>query len=347
MFGNTHSPTSLSPQELDAYLEKGWYRMGQTIFTCNFLHFNRQFFSAVWLRLRLQDYQEESTFKKLKKLNAPFEVQIQDAHIDAVKEALFQLYKTGIKFETSSSLQSLLFGDSECSIYDTKEVCIYHQGKLIAAGYFDLGDKSVAGIVSFYDPAYKKHSLGKFLIYHKIAYCLQEGKSFFYPGYFAPHYPLFDYKLAIGKSAIDFLCLYNNQWEPLAKFNSLPVPLEKMVQHLAAIQVYLFHKGIKTIRLKYEFYNANSMPHLQGLDLFDYPEFIFVFSDNHQGFNPILVYDVVENVYKLVKCTSLYHNENYLSTDHHFGSHLMKVQETLLVTADEKLLLDLFVPAEA
>jgi arginine-tRNA-protein transferase len=132
----------------------------------------------------------------------------------------------------------------------------------------------------------------------------------------------------------------------LARFNALPVPLAKMEQHLAAIQVYLFHKGIKTIRLKYEFYNANSMPHLQGLDLFDYPEFIFVFSANHQGFNPILVYDVVDNVYKLVKCTSLYHDENYLSTDHHFGSHLMKVQETLLVTTDEKLLLDLFVPAE-
>jgi arginine-tRNA-protein transferase len=346
MFGDTHSPSSLSPDELDEYLEKGWYRMGQTIFTCNFLHFNRQFYSAVWLRLRLLDYQEESTFKKLKKLNVSFEVRIQAANITAEKEALFQLYKTGIKFETSSSLQSLLFGDSALNIYDTKEVCIYHQEKLIAVGYFDLGTHTAAGIVSFYDPAYKKHSLGKYLIYHKIAFCIQEGKSFFYPGYFAPHYPMFDYKLAIGKPAIEFLSLYSNQWEPLAKFNSLPSPLEKMEHYLAVMQVYLFHKGIKTIRLKYEFYNANSIPHLQSLALFDYPEFIFVFSPNHQGFNPVLVYDVVENQYKLLKCNSMYHDENYLSTDNHFGSHLMKVQEILFVGEDKKLMLDLFLPAE-
>jgi arginine-tRNA-protein transferase len=347
MFGHTLSPSSLSPQELDEYLEKGWYRMGQTIFTCNFLHFNRTFFSAIWLKLRLENYTEDNTFKKLQKLNKAFKIIIQPASITEEKEDLFQKYKTGISFDTSASLQSLLFGESENNIYNTHEVCVYDQNQLIAVGYFDIGDKSVAGIVSFYDPEYKKHSLGKFLIYHKIAYSLQLQKTYFYPGYFAPNYPLFDYKLGIGKPVLEYLSVYNNQWLPFENFASQPVPIDQIESKLQLMEDILFAQGIKAITLKYEFYNANSIPHFMGLDLFDYPEFILVFSQNHIGYNPIIVFDVIEQVYRLVKCTSFYQDENYVSTDKHFGSHLMKVQETLFVTADEKLILDLFVPAEA
>ena len=54
------APTALSPEELDDYLSKGWYRMGQTIFTTNFLYFGKDFFSALWIRLPLQNY----TFSK-------------------------------------------------------------------------------------------------------------------------------------------------------------------------------------------------------------------------------------------------------------------------------------------
>ena len=31
MFAEAHTPEELTPQQLDTYLEKGWFRMGQTI----------------------------------------------------------------------------------------------------------------------------------------------------------------------------------------------------------------------------------------------------------------------------------------------------------------------------
>jgi leucyl-tRNA---protein transferase len=46
MFAQVHSPESLHPVELDRYLDNGWFRMGQTIFTTNFLNFNNELFSA-------------------------------------------------------------------------------------------------------------------------------------------------------------------------------------------------------------------------------------------------------------------------------------------------------------
>ncbi|MBA4056534.1 MAG: arginyl-tRNA--protein arginylyltransferase, partial [Marivirga sp.] len=53
MFAQVHSPEKLLPRELDAYLEQGWFRMGQTIFTTNFLNFKNEFYSALWLRIML------------------------------------------------------------------------------------------------------------------------------------------------------------------------------------------------------------------------------------------------------------------------------------------------------
>ena len=40
MFTEKHVPDSITGEELDDYLDRGWYRMGQSIFTCHFLFFN-------------------------------------------------------------------------------------------------------------------------------------------------------------------------------------------------------------------------------------------------------------------------------------------------------------------
>ena len=55
-FAEKHYPELLLPEELDAYLARGWYRMGQSIFTTHFLCFGEQFYSAVWVRLQLNDH---------------------------------------------------------------------------------------------------------------------------------------------------------------------------------------------------------------------------------------------------------------------------------------------------
>ena len=56
MFVEIEYPDKLLPAQLDDYLSKGWFRMRQTIFTTNFLHFRHQFYSAIWLRISLDNY---------------------------------------------------------------------------------------------------------------------------------------------------------------------------------------------------------------------------------------------------------------------------------------------------
>ena len=171
MFAKLTFPDSLHPHELDDYLANGWFRMGQTIFTTNFLKFSGIIYSAIWLRIDLSTFEKSKTQQKLEKLNAAFKVVIQPIQFSEKQENLFQKYRNHITFDASPSLENLLFNNGENDVFNTYEVSVYDQEKLIATGFFDLGDNTSAGITCFYDPDYKKHSLGKFLMYQKIDFC--------------------------------------------------------------------------------------------------------------------------------------------------------------------------------
>jgi len=103
MFAQAKAPEQLLPQELDEYLARGWFRMGQTIFTTNFVHFKNETYSAIWLRIVLSDYEGDRTASKLFRQNAIFKTSIGPASITPEKEELYDRYKTGIPFQPSQT----------------------------------------------------------------------------------------------------------------------------------------------------------------------------------------------------------------------------------------------------
>jgi arginine-tRNA-protein transferase len=85
MFAELENPLFIDAHELDQYLADGWFRMGQSVFTTNFLKFNHVFYSALWLRINLLEAEFPTTKSKLQKLNK-FEVEIQPAQIKPIQE---------------------------------------------------------------------------------------------------------------------------------------------------------------------------------------------------------------------------------------------------------------------
>ena len=339
MFGDIELPDRLPKSKLDHYLSQGWFRMGQSIFVCNVLHFQRRFYSAIWLRHRLHDFAEDSLFKKLKRINSHFQIRIQLACIDNQKETLYSEYKKGITFETADSLKDLLLQPSQENIFDTQEVCIYDGDRLIAAGFFDLGSKSAAGIVSFYDPEYKKYSLGKYLIYLKIDYCKAQGFDYFYPGYFAPGYAMFDYKLSIGSKFLEFLDLRKEAWSHISTFTADHV-LQTVIERKTRLAEETFYlNNIRYSARKYEYYNANYMLQFKGLELFDYPLFLFITCSKFPDYSPILVYDVKVDQYRLLQCIGYPCNSDSTNPDYYTLS-LLKINEELFSTTELSEMVD-------
>lgn len=326
MFAEVHCPRVLHSDELDQYLARGWFRMGQTIFTTNFLNFRNNFYSSVWLRISLPAYIPDKMEQKLLKKNARFRTEIRQASITPEKEHLFAAYKKNISFEASTSLNTLLYGKADYNIYSTSEMNLYDHDKLIAVGFFDIGQTSASGISSFYDPAYKKYSLGKYLIYLKINYCRKMGLQYFYPGYFVPGYALFDYKLEIGKPALQYLEFPSLEWKPLHNFRLMNSPLHVMQEKLRGLQATLAKSGVESRLLKYEFFDANLIPELEGIVLFDFP--IFLTCTGLSEEMPI-VYDVRDAQFHLVRCKSVWASTTASDSQEIYSSHVFKFDHGL------------------
>lgn len=303
MFVEVHTPQHLTRQELDAYLERGWFRMGQTIFTTNFAHVKDQMLSTIWLRIQLSRYERDEAHRKLLKRNERFATCIKPAILTEEKEVLYARYRETLSFAVSESLQHLLFGKGDgSSIYTTYEVTLYDQDKLIGCGFFDLGGNSAEGIVSFYDPEYRKFSPGKYLIYSKIQFCKELGLQYFYPGYFVPGNPSFDYKLSMAKGALQFLQLSSNTWQDYTSFSPADIPAEVMCRRLKELNAMLLTAGLESHVLKYEFFDVGLVPDMRNSQLLDFPLFLLIgpLSDKPAGI--IVVYDVRDEAYHLQLC---------------------------------------------
>jgi arginyl-tRNA--protein-N-Asp/Glu arginylyltransferase len=307
MFVEVHTPQHLTGQELDAYLERGWFRMGQTIFTTNFAHAQDRMLSTIWLRVKLFEYERDAAHVKLIKRNARFITSIKPAELTEEKELLYARYRESLPFTVSETLQHLLFGKGDnSSIYTTYEVTLYDQGKLIGCGFFDLGGESSQGIVSFYDPEYKKFSPGKYLIYSKIQFCKELGLKYFYPGYFVPGNPYFDYKLNIASAALQFLHLGSNTWRNKETFTPDDIPVDVMRQQLEKLNVILQGAALESQVLKYEFFDAGLIPEMRNTGLLDFPVFLHFGNVSEEPVNVLVVFDVRDNQFHLLVCAPVW-----------------------------------------
>lgn len=324
MFANAHYPLQLIDDELDSYLAMGWFRMGQTIFTTNFLRFNQVFYSAIWLRIPLESFNLSNSQKKIKKLNSKFRVTINTAIINSEKEDLFLRYRNSVNFEPSPSLDQLLYSEGDLDIYNSLEFCVYDNNKLIACGILDLGKNSSAGITCFYDPDYKSFSLGKYLMILKMEYSRSIGLKYFYPGYFAPGYPLFDYKLQLSKENIEYYDFVSQSWHTVHASLLTNNPLTEIVKALRVLYELLDANQITCKLMQYEFYDANLIPALNNAELFDQPLFILCFDDDTEKINPIIIFDIISKSYKLILCKSVYRSTIEKNTDTVFSTNLIK-----------------------
>jgi len=337
MFADVRCPERLKPQELDDYLSGGWFRMGQTIFTTNFLNFKDRIYSAIWLRVVLDKFGGDSTQEKLFKRNAGFRTEIGPASLTPEKEELFMRYRQSVSFEPSPTLNHLLYGKSlQPSIFDTYEVAVYDAGKLIALGFFDIGEISAEGIISVYDPDYKKYSLGRYLIYQKIHHCKQIGMRHFYPGYFVPGYPYFDYKLAIARSALEYLQLSSDHWQTIDSFKAeAHIPVEVMHARLQGLQRLMESHHVHGRLLQYAYFDANQMPDLMGAELFHYPVFLYCHEEVDDNLGSFIVYDVRDGLYHWIKCLSAWTPETMPQIpDNFYCRHLLKTLLVLFSTDD-------------
>lgn len=230
--------TELPGHLLDDRLAEGWFRMHQDIFTTTHLFSQENIYRVHWLRYEVSAIADRPSHRRLRKLNAGFRVSLTDfSSIPDDHEELYSRYRASIDFEGADSVNHALFGEEAVreNVYQTKVISVYDDSRLIAGGYFDLGNAAAASILHFFDPAYARHSPGRFLMLATVDYLREQGFTMYYPGYVVAGKPKMNYKLFLGRSAATWFDPGTGLWrafddrilqaEPLSETDKLNIVL--------------------------------------------------------------------------------------------------------------------------
>ena len=207
----------LAPEILDAALAQGYYRMRQNLFTTDTTYTDGGGeVPVLWARVLLEHYQPNRRHQKLARLCRRFSCSLQGADITPEIEALYSSYRGHIDFDAGRSVASCMLDEHGVNYFPGRMWTMRDGDRLIAVGYFDEGRESSAGILNFYDPAYRKYSPGLLLYLESIRHAAESGKRFFYPGYIAMDYTKFDYKLLPGTERVELWDTDTARWLPYA-----------------------------------------------------------------------------------------------------------------------------------
>ena len=204
-------------EALDFYLAQGYYRMQQDLFTCQFVPFDGRLYTAHWLRLDLGRVQWGPEQRRLLRRNARLAATVRPFRLTPEYEELYARYRAAITFDAAPTVDDVLLGGAAHNVFNSHIIELREDGKLIAAGIFDLGDRTLAGILNFYDPAYRRFSLGKYLLLLKTDYARRLRLDYYYPGYLVHNYPKFDYKLFACAAATEVFDSISGQWRPFSR----------------------------------------------------------------------------------------------------------------------------------
>lgn len=201
---------------LDFYLAQGYYRMQQELFTCHFVPFDGRLYTTHWLRLVLARVEWGPEQRRLLRRNAHLVSTIQPFCLSPEHEELYARYRQSITFDTAPTVEEVLLGGEAHNVFNTHVIELRDGNQLVAAGIFDRGERSLAGILNFYDPTYRQHSLGKYLLLLKTDHARRLQLDYYYPGYLVHGYPKFDYKLFACPAATEVFDNIGYQWQPFS-----------------------------------------------------------------------------------------------------------------------------------
>ena len=299
MFTEINYPEEIFPEELDHYLAKGWFRMGQMIFTCRFLSFKNSLYTALWIRTQLNGFKFSKSQRKLIAHNRrKFTVISRKAIFDKEKETLYKIHKKRFEGYVSKSLKASLFGESTLNIYDTYEIAIYDGDRLAAVSFFDRGEETLASIMGMYDPAYSKFSLGYYTMLEEMDYGIKHDYQTYYPGYVVPGYEKFDYKLRVG--GVEYFDEDSQTWPSYDDIDFDQLLSSQLYSQLKKISKLLSEKGIEHKQWLYplfdkEIYGYDSSQFLRS------PLFISCFASKMEDVSIIIEYNLYQDAFQIIK----------------------------------------------
>jgi len=184
----------VAPAELDKLLAGGWRHFGTHFFRYNLGIYGGEIRRVMPLRIRLADFRMSKSQRRVLRRNADLDVSIGPFNVAPETHDLFERHKRRFRTGVPDSIFDFIARDAESSPTELFEITVRDGGKLVAASFFDLAERSVSAIYGCFDPDETARSLGIFTMLKVIEYATQLGFEFYYHGYAYEGSSFYDYK---------------------------------------------------------------------------------------------------------------------------------------------------------
>jgi leucyl-tRNA---protein transferase len=190
-------PATLSKKRLDQYLSSGWFRSANMLFRAKVTCFENDICTPINIRIQLPDHEFSKSQRKIyNKCQKLFRYEIRKATITEEKERLFSEQQRRFRSFLSNSLEEFMAMSHR---FDTHEVAVYDDNRLVAISFFDEGHTSLMSLLGLFDQSYSKYSLGIYTMLVEMQYGKNTGRRWYYPGYVHEVPSIYDYKMKLGK----------------------------------------------------------------------------------------------------------------------------------------------------
>ena len=184
----------ISPEQLDLLLARGWRHFGTHFFRYNLALHENKICRVLPLRIRLADFSFSKSQRRVFRKNLDLQIVLRPIEITDETEGLFERHKKRFNSGTPHSIYDFLSSDAANTPCQGMEFCVYKNEKLLAASFFDIGEKSVSGVYAIFEPEETSRGLGIFTMLLEIDFALKNGKKFYYQGYAYNGKSFYDYK---------------------------------------------------------------------------------------------------------------------------------------------------------
>lgn len=187
---STFHADSLTADELSTLLSRGWRKFGHSFFrpACPGCR------ACVPLRVPVARFRPSRSQRRVLRRCADVRVDFGPLRYES---ALFDLYHTHshVRFGEEHSFEDFaasLHSPSCPAMLSRYEI----DGRLVGAGYLDIGSDGLSSVYFTYDPAFSRLSLGVFSALCEIAETARLGLPYYYLGYHVPGCDRMAYKAA-------------------------------------------------------------------------------------------------------------------------------------------------------
>ena len=168
-----------SRSDLDTLLERGYRHFGKYFFRPRCGSCVR----CVPIRVRTEPFRFSRNARRV--INRASGFRIEEGPPEPTREA-YELYARHLtRFDGGEPSDRERFTEAFFDpLPGSRQLSVYHNGRLIALSHFDRGHSSLSAVYTYYDDSYIRESLGRLVIYELIRRAREERIPYLYLGYY-------------------------------------------------------------------------------------------------------------------------------------------------------------------